>query len=285
MTRNTLPNTKPMMCKIIEKKEECDDTFVFLLDVPVKVKGAKPGQFIMLWVPGVDEFPIGIAGFEDNILEIGVAKMGHGTEELLKMNVGEYLGIRGFYGKPFQPPKQVKVNHLLLGGGFGMTPIKMLTTSLLYKEQENVVHIFEGARTKSKLMYLDWFQQLHDENKLVFHVCTDDGSYGYQGFPTVDLEKFLQENKDPAVLYVAGPERMMKAIFDIGKKYENVIDMQMSLADRYMRCGFGVCSYCAVDPTGWRICVDGPVFNMEQLEQITDFGTYRRLDTGEKQRL
>ena len=80
MTKNTLPNTKPIMCKIIEKIENCEDTFVFLLDLPVNVQGAKPGQFIMLWVPGIDEFPVGVAGFDNNILEIGVAKMGPGTE-------------------------------------------------------------------------------------------------------------------------------------------------------------------------------------------------------------
>ncbi|MHA1199744.1 MAG: iron-sulfur cluster-binding protein, partial [Candidatus Heimdallarchaeaceae archaeon] len=125
----------------------------------------------------------------------------------------------------------------------------------------------------------------HDKESVNFHVCTDDGSYGYQGFPTVDLEKFLQESTSPSVLYVAGPEKMMKAIFNIGKKYPKVIDMQMSLADRYMRCGFGACSYCAVDPTGWRICVDGPVFNTKQLEQISDFGTYKRLESGEKLRI
>ena len=76
MTKLTLPNTKPIMCKIIDKVEECEDTYTFLLDLPTKVQNAKPGQFVMLWVPGVDEFPIGIAGFENGILEIGVAKGG-----------------------------------------------------------------------------------------------------------------------------------------------------------------------------------------------------------------
>ena len=285
MTRQTLPNSKPIMCKIINKEEECEDTYTFLLEVPVEVKGAKPGQFIMLWVPGVDEFPLGIAGFENNVLEIGVAKMGKGTEALFEKEIGDYLGIRGFYGKPFQLPKNVKVNYLLIGGGFGMTPLKLLTTNLIHQEEKQKIHVFEGARTKSRLMYLEWFQNLHNKEKLTFHACTDDGSYGYQGYPTVDLENFLLESEDPSILYVAGPERMMKVIFDIGKKYEKVIDMQMSLADRYMRCGFGVCSYCAVDPTGWRICVDGPVFNMKQLEQITDFGVYKRLESGEKERI
>ena len=285
MTRQTLPNTRPIMCRIIKKEEECEETYTFLLEIPVTVQGAKPGQFIMLWVPGVDEFPIGIASFENSILEIGVAKMGKGTEALFEKEVGDYLGIRGFYGKPFQVPREGKVNHLLIGGGFGMTPLKLLTTTLINHEEKQEIHVFEGARTKSRLMYLEWFQNLHDEEKLIFHACTDDGSYGYKGYPTVDLENFLQQATGSSIFYVAGPERMMKVIFDIGKKYNAVIDMQMSLADRYMRCGFGVCSYCAVDPTGWRICVDGPIFNTKQLEQITDFGVYKRLETGEKERI
>jgi dihydroorotate dehydrogenase electron transfer subunit len=282
VTKQTIPNDKPIMGKIILKEEDCEDTFKFLIELPIKAEKALPGQFIMLWVPGVDEFPIGIAGFKENILEIGVSKMGSGSTAMIEKNVGDFVGIRGFFGKPFKPPQDV--NHLLIGGGFGMTPLKLLTTSLLEKEESNI-HVFEGARTKDRLMYLDWFQDLHDKGLVTFHVCTDDGSYGYQGFPTVDLEKFLQEALTPSVLYVAGPEKMMKVIFNIGKKYPKVSDMQMSLADRYMRCGFGACSYCAVDPTGWRICVDGPVFNTEQLEQISDFGTYKRLETGEKLRI
>ena len=283
MKKQTLANTKPLMGKIIDKNEECDDTFNFLIDLPVKSKTAKPGQFVMLWVPGVDEFPVGIAGYEDDVLELGIAKMGPGTTAMIAKNIGEFVGIRGFYGKSFQPPKNV--NHLLIGGGFGMTPLKFLTKNLIEKDDNLSIQIFEGARTKSKLMYLDWLQNLQEKEQIIFHVCTDDGSFGYKGFPTVALEKFLEESDTPSVLYVAGPERMMKVIFDIGKKYENVIDMQMSLADRYMRCGYGICSYCAVDPTGWRICVDGPVFNTKQLEQINDFGVYRRLETGEKQRI
>jgi dihydroorotate dehydrogenase electron transfer subunit len=282
MTKQTLPNTKPIMGEIIKKWEECEDTYGFLIKIPVKVKSPKPGQFIMLWVPGVDEYPIGVAGYENDNLEIGVSKMGEGTEAMIRKNVGDKVGIRGFYGKPFKPPENV--NHLIIGGGFGMTPLKLLTQKLMEKNEESI-HIFEGARSKNRLMYLELFQELHYKEDLVFHVCTDDGSYGYKGFPTVALEEFLQNSETPSIIYAAGPERMMKVIFDIGKKYDKVIDMQMSFADRYMRCGFGLCSYCAVDPTGWRICVDGPIFNTEQIEQIEDFGNYRRVETGEKQRI
>ena len=72
MTKQTIPNDKPLMCKIIDKWEECFETYGFKLQLPIKVQGAKPGQFIMLWVPGEDEYPVGIAGLKDNVLEIGV---------------------------------------------------------------------------------------------------------------------------------------------------------------------------------------------------------------------
>ena len=93
MTKQTLPNTKPVIGKIIEKHEECEDTFKFLIELPINVKKALPGQFIMLWVPGVDEFPIGIAGYENSVLEIGVAKMGQGSKAMIDKNVGDYVGI------------------------------------------------------------------------------------------------------------------------------------------------------------------------------------------------
>lgn len=283
MIKQTLSNDKPVMSVIVEKWEECFETYCYKIKLPVKIQSAKPGQFIMLWVPGEDEYPIGIAGLKDSILEVGIAKMGPGTEAMHKKEVGDLVGIRGIYGKPFTPPEDV--NHLLIGGGFGMTPLKLLTEVLVANENKQTIHVFEGARSKNRLMYYEWLQDLHDQGKINFHVCTDDGSLGYQGFPTVDLEKFLQESETSSVIYAAGPEKMMKVIFDIGKNYPKVVDMQMSLADRYMRCGFGACAYCAVDPTGWRICVDGPVFNTEKLEQISDFGVYKRLETGEKKRI
>ena len=283
MTKQTLVNDKPLMCEIIDKWEECFETVSFKIKLPVKVQKAKPGQFIMLWVPGVDEYPVGIAGYDDGILELGIAKMGQGTEEMQKLEIGDLVGIRGFYGKPFFPPDGV--NHLLIGGGFGMTPLKLLIETLMSSENKQIIHVFEGARTKERLMYVEWLQKLHDEGKIIFHVCTDDGSFGYKGFPTVDLEKFLQQSETSSVIYSAGPEKMMKFIFQIGKKYPKVVDMQMSLADRYMRCGFGVCANCVVDPTGWRICVDGPIFNTEKLEKIDDFGTYKRIESGTKQKI
>jgi dihydroorotate dehydrogenase electron transfer subunit len=47
-----------------------------------------------------------------------------------------------------------------------------------------------------------------------------------------------------------------------------------------MKCGVGICGSCACDPTGIRICVEGPVLGREQIEKLADFGVYKRDATG-----
>ncbi len=275
--------SKPIIGKIAEIKEECKDTKTFIIEFPIKIEKINPGQFVMLWVPGKDEFPLGVAGYTENKLELAVAMVGEGTKALFELKKGDLLGVRGFFGKAFTIPKQT--THVLIGGGFGMPPLKFLLNTLLKKEINDVIHVFQGARTKELLMYLDYMEELQKQGKINFHVCTNDGSYGYKGFPTVEIEELLKSTKESLVFYVAGPERMMKAIYDLGKKYEQVVDMQMSLADRHMRCGFGICGACVVDPTGLRICVDGPVLHTEQLEKIEDFGAYGRTASGKKEEM
>ena len=73
---------------------------------------------------------------------------------------------------------------------------------------------------------------------------------------------------------------MMVPIFDILE--DNHIIAQYSL-ERYMKCALGLCGQCCVDKTGWRICVEGPVFNSGDLKYIDEFGKYRRTPSGIKQ--
>ncbi|MFX1299085.1 MAG: dihydroorotate dehydrogenase electron transfer subunit, partial [Promethearchaeota archaeon] len=49
-----------------------------------------------------------------------------------------------------------------------------------------------------------------------------------------------------------------------------------------MKCGIGLCGQCCVDPLGYRVCVEGPVFRSEILREISDLGKYRRDFGGKK---
>ena len=110
------------------------------------------------------------------------------------------------------------------------------------------------------------------------HRCTDDGSFGFKGFATDCLNDLLKDSTYDYA-FVCGPEIMMKGIFDILE--ESSIPAQYSL-ERYMKCALGVCGQCCVDSEGWRICVEGPVFENDKIKQITEFAKYRRDASGVK---
>ncbi len=66
---------------------------------------------------------------------------------------------------------------------------------------------------------------------------------------------------------------MMVEVFREAEK--RGIPVQASL-ERIIKCGVGLCGSCAIG--GFRVCVDGPVFNSEQLKSIAEEFGRTRLD-------
>ena len=82
--------------KIIDIKDEAKDTRTFLLDSNMS---AEPGNFVMVWLPGISENPFSISYADP--LGITVKKAGDMTDELYEKNIGNSLWIRGSYGNSF----------------------------------------------------------------------------------------------------------------------------------------------------------------------------------------
>nr|HID12973.1 hypothetical protein [Anaerolineae bacterium] len=78
-------------------------------------------------------------------------------------------------------------------------------------------------------------------------------------------------------IYACGPEPMLVALRRLCR--ERTIPGQLSV-ERYMKCGFGICGQCALD--GYLVCQDGPVFDVEQLDGLRDFGHAHRSATGRR---
>ncbi|MBD3188437.1 hypothetical protein GF325_16520, partial [Candidatus Bathyarchaeota archaeon] len=57
-----------------------------------------PGQFIVVWLPGVDFLPMTISAIDQDRFRISVKLVGEGTKMLFEMHEGEEVGIRGPYG-------------------------------------------------------------------------------------------------------------------------------------------------------------------------------------------
>jgi len=248
--------------KIITESERVK-TFIFDYDFP-----GEPGQFVMCWVPGIDEKPFGIIKKDGVGFSISVAAVGETTKALHMMDVGDLLGFRGPYGTYFKLPEKGSV--ALIAGGYGMAPLSYLAQEARKKNLE--VHLFIGARKKEELLYINWMKEIGVE----IHASTDDGSLGFKGYNTELFEKLVENiNLDKA--FIVGPEIMEVKVTQTC--YKKNIPFEVSL-ERYMKCGFGICGQCCVDDTGWRMCVEGPVLNQDQLKEVTEFGKYHRTSSG-----
>ncbi len=230
-----------------------------------------PGEFVMVW-NFENEKPMSISEIDvsNNQLAITVKDVGEFTHQIHGLKVGDEIGIRGSYGKGFSTDLEDK-NILAIGGGVGMAPIYSVVENLIFN---NDIDVISAAVTSSELLFEGKLKELGAD---VF-TCTDDGSRGFKGFAT-DYSREFFDKKSYDMVFVCGPEIMMKGLYDIIQK-ENVA-AEFSL-ERYMKCALGICGQCCVDPTGWRICVEGPVFNIELLSMIDEFGCYKRDASGIK---
>ncbi|HRN71015.1 MAG TPA: dihydroorotate dehydrogenase electron transfer subunit, partial [Candidatus Woesebacteria bacterium] len=201
---------------------------------------------------------------------ISVAAVGEATKALHEMKEGDKLGFRGPYGTSFALPESGSI--ALVAGGYGMVPLSYLAQEARKNGIE--VHLFIGARNKDELLFRNWMEEI----SVQLHIATDDGSEGFKGYNTDLCEKELESVK-PDKVYTVGPEGMEVKVSYICNGHN--IPFEISL-ERYMKCGFGICGQCCVDPTGWRMCVEGPVLNQDQISQVEEFGKYHRTPSGKK---
>ena len=259
--------------KIVEIKEIVTETptiKTFKFDWDFETLGKpNPGEFLMIWNFN-NEKPMSISQINDDELAISVKNIGEFTSQLHDLKIGDPIGVRGSYGHGFDNSFEGK-KIIAIGGGVGMAPINAIATDLA---KNNDVSVISAAQTKDELLFLDSLEKLG----VSVYPCTDDGSFGFEGFATNCLSDLLEDSTYDYA-FVCGPEIMMKGIFDILE--DAGIPGQYSL-ERYMKCALGVCGQCCVDSEGWRICVEGPVFENEKISQITEFAKYRRDASGVK---
>ena len=256
----------PKITSIIETKIEAKNTKTIKFNFPGKTD---PGQFLMIWIPNVDEIPMSVSFIDKKTKGVTFRKIGDATNALFNLKKDDKIGIRGPYGNGF---KLNGKNILFVGGGTGISTITpVIEQAVKNKISSNVIL---GVKTKNELFFEERIKNLGAN----IFVCTDDGSKGYKGFATKLAEELINKNDYDSVI-TCGPEIMMKKLFD---KSTN-IDFQASL-ERYMKCGFGLCGQCCVDE-GLRVCKEGPVFNTQKLKKIKEFGIYKRDSSGIKIKL
>jgi dihydroorotate dehydrogenase electron transfer subunit len=242
--------------RIVSVKTESPTVKTFAVKDTLCAK-AEPGQFLMLWIPRVDEIPLSILNANDGKVSVAVKAVGEATHALHSLKSGDTIGVRGPFGNSFT---RHHGKILMVAGGTGTAPLLFLAKRLARKAER--LTFVTGAKTQSELLFLNELDAVCTEESVL--ATTDDGSYGIKCLATEPLEKLVDKDRFN-IIYTCGPEQMVRKVFDLAEKRK--IAMEASL-ERLMRCGIGLCGSCVIGK--YRVCRDGPVFNLAQLSEVKD---------------
>jgi dihydroorotate dehydrogenase electron transfer subunit len=264
--------------QVLEHVPLADRTFRIRLDCPALAARIRPGQFVMLRLPGTSDPLLGRPfALYDTVLDeksrprgidVVYLVVGKMTGQLANVRVGEVVQLWGPLGQPFRDvgtPDQVT----LVAGGIGQTPFLAFARELLGergyggdppRRRTNRVALFYGVRTASLAAGVEDFRQAGVD----VHLASDDGSIGQPGYVT----QLLVASGKTGPLVGCGPEPMLHALAKIAREW--AVPCQVSL-ETPMACGLGICFSCVAKvhtADGWdykRVCIDGPVFNAATL--------------------
>ncbi|MBU1940503.1 MAG: dihydroorotate dehydrogenase electron transfer subunit, partial [Candidatus Thermoplasmatota archaeon] len=160
----------PIIKKILATQQETTDirTITFSDETPTQ-----PGQFYMIWIPGIDEIPMSVSKIEPHTKSITFRKIGDATTNLFQLIEGELIGVRGPFGNGYHIKGK---NILFVGGGTGIAMLAPAIEQAIQKKRKTTVII--GVKTKTELFFIKRLQpHIHQ-----LEISTNDGTHGFKGY-------------------------------------------------------------------------------------------------------
>ncbi len=209
----------------------------------------RPTQYVMVWVPRIDYFPMSIAWFSNNFIQIFFSVRGQGTEALSK-SVDSIVGLVGPLGN-WLAPQECGSECLIVAGGTGLASVITLAKEL--KELGKQVEVVWGVRSGNEVG--DVPKYLKKVTGVDPIICTEDCTQGYCG-RALDIARELIRGGTYTTVVSSGPNQMSYAIGELS--LEEGIKAYLVL-ESVFECGIGLCGSCPLkDLGGLRLCVDGP---------------------------
>ncbi len=240
----------------------------------------RSGQFCMLSVPHCGEAAISISSAPNALplFDLSIRNAGELTNAMHQMKAGEQVGIRGPFGTPFPMADFANSDMLFVAGGIGLAPLKSVIDHCLFQsglEADAVANItlLYGSRSPSEVAFTtaisSWKEQGIDCRLTVD--AGDDSWHANVGLVTELLQKELITKNTKSL--ICGPPVMIRFVIarltEMGCASHDIF----TTLERHMKCGMGTCGHCHLD--GKLVCVDGPVFSLEQLQtmDVMELGT------------
>jgi len=255
-------NIKTFKLRFVD--EETRDSFTY-----------KPGQFMMVTVPGVGEAPFGFASSptQENI-ELSVKEVGLVTEEIHNLKIGDKIGVRGPYGNGFPVEESKGKNIVFIGGGIGLAPLRSLINYVLdeeHRDEFGKVQLLNAFRSPVDQLYTYDYDMWESSPDTTVKYTIDEPCEDWDhcvGFPHTLLKEELECSLPNTKFFTCGPPIMIKFVTEELKNMSiKPIDIVTTLEMR-MSCGVGKCGRCNIGK--YYVCKDGPVFTLEQLGEMPD---------------
>lgn len=249
------------MFKILDREKLAENILRIVIEAPKIARKRRPGQFIMLRIDEKGErIPLTVSDADPQAGTITIVfqTVGYTTKKLGMLEVGDYiLDIAGPLGHPTHIEKYGTA--VCIGGGLGIALGRPITEAL-YRAGNRVIAII-SARTRSLLILEEEMRQICHELK----VATDDGSYGFHGFPTQILQQLIDNGQKIDLVVAVGPVPLMKAVSMLTKPYgiKTIVSLNPIMVD-----ATGMCGTCRVTVGGVTrfSCVEGPEFDGHQVD-------------------
>jgi anaerobic sulfite reductase subunit B len=262
----------PWPATVVGRRVETDDTVTLTLAVPGRdLAGAcRPGQFCMLWVPGVGESAISLSGIgADGTVDHTVKRVGAVTGALCGTRPGDVLGLRGPFGRGWDLTVTGVGDLAVVAGGIGLAPLRSLIRHRLAgRAGTGRLAVLVGFRSPSDVLFAAELDDWHRRGAEV-HLTVDRAERGWDGEVGVVTRLMGRIGIDPSSsAAVCGPEVMMRSTArDLVERGVAPRRIQVSL-ERNMRCGVGHCGHCQLGPL--LLCRQGPVGRWSDVERLLE---------------
>lgn len=251
---------KELVSTVKEVKNIAENVWSLTVTLPESVGEIKGGQFLNISTGDSSRLlkrPFGIVKAEGRDVTVCFQVKGDGTVALSQAKTGDKLPVLLPLGNGFDIPANAK-NIVVLGGGVGIFPL----VPAISGNKDKKFYSYIGFRNKNCACLLEEFSK---SEKLT--VVTDDGSLGKKN--NAVSAYFDEIESVPADLIIAcGPPVMLKALKCKLEEKGVKTPCLVSLEER-MGCGVGACLVCVCkksDGSNARVCKDGPVFDINEVQ-------------------